>query len=88
MQLTIDRFGRVVLPKSMRDNLGLGPGDRLEASEEGDTIVLRPVRDQGFLTDKGGVLVFTDTATGDVEGAVAAHRQERLKRASGWRRGA
>ena len=41
MQLTLDRFGRMVLPKSIRDDFGLRPGDVLEAEEQKDAIVLR-----------------------------------------------
>jgi len=45
-RLTIDKAGRVVIPKRLRDKLHLAPGDafQLESSEE--EIVLRPVRQE------------------------------------------
>lgn len=86
MQLTIDKFGRLVLPKPIRDDLGIKPGDILEATEDGNAIVLRPVRDQEMLRNKGGVLVFAGKATGDVAGAGREQRQERLARIGGWRK--
>lgn len=86
MQLAIDKFGRMVLPKSIRDDLGLEPGDKLDASEQDGAILLRPVREQDALRDKEGVLVFAGKATGNVADVVGKQRQERLERVSGWRK--
>jgi len=36
--------GQVVIPKSLRDVLGLQPGDRFIALQEGDAIVLKPMK--------------------------------------------
>ena len=44
MRLTIDKAGRVLLPKPLREALHLAPGDTLELQSSGDAIVLRPVR--------------------------------------------
>ncbi|HEY0866013.1 MAG TPA: AbrB/MazE/SpoVT family DNA-binding domain-containing protein [Fimbriimonas sp.] len=43
MQLTVDNFGRVVLPKEVRDRLGLTPKSRLTLIEERGGIRLEPV---------------------------------------------
>lgn len=56
--LTVDRAGRVVLPKPVRDELQLSPGDSLELESSEDQIVLRPVRGNGPLRKKRGVWVF------------------------------
>jgi len=42
--LTVDKAGRVVLPKPVRDELQLTAGDSLELESFEDQIVLRPVR--------------------------------------------
>ena len=86
MQVAIDQFGRMVLPKPLRDDFHLMPGDQLEASSEGDAIVLRPVREATAVRMKDGVLVVSATATGDLREALARHRQERLGREAGRRR--
>ena len=44
MTVTIDRAGRVVIPKDARDRLQLGPDAELEVAIEGDSIRLTPVR--------------------------------------------
>jgi AbrB family looped-hinge helix DNA binding protein len=55
-RLTIDRAGRVI-PKPLRDDLHLEPGDSLEMEGAGEQITLRPVRGAGPLTKEHGVWV-------------------------------
>ena len=56
--LTIDKAGRVVLPKPVRDALQLSPGDSLELENSEDQIVLRPARGKGRMYKKQGAWVF------------------------------
>jgi AbrB family looped-hinge helix DNA binding protein len=44
MMVSIDRAGRVVIPKEVRDRLSLGADAEIELSVEGDEILLRPIR--------------------------------------------
>lgn len=44
MLVGIDRAGRVVIPKEVRDRLSLAPDAQLELDTEGDSIRLTPVR--------------------------------------------
>ena len=55
--LTLDKAGRVVLPKPVRDELQLGPGDTLELHSSEDQIVLRPARSKARMYRKQGVWV-------------------------------
>ncbi|EYB67857.1 hypothetical protein DEIPH_ctg032orf0110 [Deinococcus phoenicis] len=41
--LELDRFGRVLLPKKLRDALGLQPGEQLEVEVEAGVLHLRPL---------------------------------------------
>ncbi len=77
MRTAIDRFGRVVIPKSMRERLGLRAGTAIEIEEDGNRISLRAVENVSFLAMKEGILVFIGEATGDIEAAVAADRTDR-----------
>jgi AbrB family looped-hinge helix DNA binding protein len=56
--LTVDKAGRVVLPKPVRDELQLSAGDSLELESSEDRIVLRPVRGTAGLRKKQGIWVF------------------------------
>lgn len=57
-RLTIDRAGRIVLPKPLRDELRLEAGDTLEVESTGEEITLRPSRGQANLRKKNGVWVY------------------------------
>jgi AbrB family looped-hinge helix DNA binding protein len=57
-KLTLDRAGRVVLPKPVRDDLQVGPGDSLELESSQEQIILRPLRGTMPLRKKKGVWVF------------------------------
>lgn len=86
MKTTVDRFGRVVVPKSMRDRLGLRAGAAIEIEEADGRLSLRPIEDTAPLIMKEGVLVFGGAAIGDLEAAVAADRDERSRRIAGMPR--
>ena len=58
VRLTIDKAGRVVIPKPLREELHLEPGDSLNMESAGEQITLRPVRGTGPLTKEHGVWVF------------------------------
>jgi AbrB family looped-hinge helix DNA binding protein len=57
-RLTIDKAGRTVLPKPLRDELRLEAGDTLEMETSGEEITLRPARGNAQLRKKHGVWVF------------------------------
>jgi len=59
MRLNVDRAGRVVLPKPMRDELQLEPGDALEAELSFEQITLRPVRGNAPIRKKHGIWVYS-----------------------------
>jgi AbrB family looped-hinge helix DNA binding protein len=57
-KLTLDKAGRIVFPKPLRDRLQLAPGDTLHLESEGDRITLRPVRKKVTLKKELGVWVY------------------------------
>ncbi|MDP8980977.1 MAG: AbrB/MazE/SpoVT family DNA-binding domain-containing protein [Acidobacteriota bacterium] len=56
--VTLDKAGRVVIPKTLRDELRLEPGDTLELESEGENVTLRPVRSSSPLRKDRGIWVF------------------------------
>jgi len=62
-KLTLDKAGRVVLPKPLRDRLQLAPGDTLHLEMEGERITLRPVRQNVMLKKELGVWVYQGEST-------------------------
>ncbi|HEV2486038.1 MAG TPA: AbrB/MazE/SpoVT family DNA-binding domain-containing protein [Terracidiphilus sp.] len=57
-KVTLDRAGRVVLPKALRDELRLSPGDTLDLTVKGDEVTLRARRGATSLQKERGVWVF------------------------------
>lgn len=82
METKLDKFGRVVLPKNIRDHLDLKPGQVLKVKRADEEIILKPMEKELPLRIKNGVLVFSGAVTGDIAKAVKEHREDRLKRVS------
>jgi AbrB family looped-hinge helix DNA binding protein len=87
--LTIDKAGRIVLPKPVRDELQLSPGDSLEVESSEERVILRPVRGNGRVYKKRGVWVFDSGEPLDadvVNRTLRKVREERDRRNLGkWR---
>lgn len=77
-KLTLDKAGRVVLPKSLRDRLQLAPGDALDLESEGERITLRPVRQNVMLKKELGVWVYQgETADDSIPELIDREREKR-----------
>jgi AbrB family looped-hinge helix DNA binding protein len=80
METTLDKFGRVVIPKEIRDDLSLKPGEVLQVEKSDDEVILKLLREEPALHMKEGVLVFSGVATGNLKDAIRTHRDEHLKK--------
>lgn len=68
--LDIDAFGRVLIPKKLRESLGVRPGERVEVQLDAGVLHLRPAarpvtttRHQGRLILQGGPPITGDPVT-------------------------
>ena len=61
MKTTIDSAGRIVVPKPLRDAVGLTPGSTVDIAVYGAGLQLTPAGRTARLVEENGVLV----ATGD-----------------------
>ena len=57
--ITVDKAGRMVLPKKVRDELRLEPGDTLQLVSDGEQLTLRPSRSASRLRTKQGIWVLS-----------------------------
>jgi AbrB family looped-hinge helix DNA binding protein len=57
MEAVIDQAGRVVLPKPIRDALGLLPGTKVDITPYGAGAQILPAGRTARLVEEGGVLV-------------------------------
>ena len=77
METTLDRFGRIVIPKKIREGFNLGAGSPVRIEEGQEGIVLKPIEGDPCLSEKDGVLVFSGKCVGDMEGVLDELRQQR-----------
>jgi len=88
METTLDELGRILLPKEVRDDFGLQPGAVLRIEEQDAGIFLVPEARETqdpYLVRKGGVLVFTGKAEGDLEAGTQRVRDERDEKVAGMK---
>ena len=80
MELTIDKAGRILIPKSVRDDLHLQAGDSLELDRQGDTLRLTPVPAKAPMRKMNGRWVFhSGLKHNDIVAAVDAMREDRAR---------
>ena len=82
MIITIDRAGRVVVPKTLRDRFNLTAGTELEIKAVGDGLTLRRMGAETSLVRKHGILVHHGGARAalDVGEFIRAEREARIRR--------
>ncbi|MCX7412441.1 MAG: AbrB/MazE/SpoVT family DNA-binding domain-containing protein [Planctomycetia bacterium] len=85
MKTTIDAAGRLVVPKSLRDQFHLAPGSELEIEPTSDGVIIRHADRGPALVNHDGVLVHHGPQTTDLDIATFM-RRERESQARNVRR--
>jgi len=62
MKTTIDRAGRLVIPRSLRDRIGLAEGGEVELELDGASLRIEPLAGRDLKEDRG-LLVIPATGT-------------------------
>ena len=84
----IDKAGRIVVPKKLRDALHLVPGTRLRIERSGDRLVFEPAFSEPQLIMKDGMWVVSGSPAADIDipdliRQGYAEREERILEGSG-----
>jgi AbrB family looped-hinge helix DNA binding protein len=82
-QITVDGFGRIVIPKDVRVLLGVRSGGTLAMDVGEEEVRLRHVPAAEPLVLKDGVTVYIGELNGNIEDAVTAAREARTRHLSG-----
>jgi|SRR5207302_10245155 len=85
MTIKIDKAGRIVLPKPVRERFHLREGSELELEERPDGLTLRPVEQRSSMVQEKGIWVHLGKVPRgfDWGSVVEAIRDERIRDASG-----
>ena len=78
MITTIDKFGRIIIPKRLRERLGISLGTTLNISENGNKIEIEPVQDTLPVINKDGILVFTGKLEDKKVDIIRNEREKRM----------
>ncbi|MCF6269311.1 MAG: AbrB/MazE/SpoVT family DNA-binding domain-containing protein [Melioribacteraceae bacterium] len=80
MVTTIDKFGRIIIPKKFRSQLGISFETTLNISEDGEKIIIELVQENAPIVDKNGILVFTGKLESKVDVSIDNDRNIRMKK--------
>lgn len=79
-KISIDKAGRVLLPKSLREKMRVEAGDDLLVEAEGDRITLRPVRQEALLKKEYGIWVYQgEPSDASIPDLIDAEREKRSR---------
>lgn len=70
-EATLDKWGRVIIPREIRETLGLRPNQKLIVETKGKEIVLRPV-------------IQVETFSKELRGCVHGSKVEPMKLKENW----
>jgi AbrB family looped-hinge helix DNA binding protein len=85
-KLTLDKAGRVVIPKKLRDKLHMSAGDSFQVESTDEKIVLKPVREEATMLKKDGMWVIKTgkpLTVDDVNAVIESVREERHRQIIG-----
>jgi AbrB family looped-hinge helix DNA binding protein len=64
MRSTIDKAGRLVIPKALRESIGLAPGE-VEITTDGVGLRIEPLADEALEDEDGLLVIPADVAVSD-----------------------
>ncbi len=80
MVTTLDKFGRVIIPKRVREHLGIDSKTSLNISEDGKRIVIELIKEKEPVVDRDGILVFTGKLEDKDSELIKSDRNRRMKK--------
>jgi AbrB family looped-hinge helix DNA binding protein len=85
-KISIDKRGRILVPRSLRQKLRLQPGDELLIATDGDRITLRPVRPEPLLVKEFGIWVHNGAPSDEsIPDMIDREREKRIRQLIGRR---
>jgi AbrB family looped-hinge helix DNA binding protein len=80
MVTTIDKFGRIIIPKKFRERIGISSETTLNISEDGKKIIIEPVEDNNPVVEEDGILVFTGKLEDKEKDLLRGDRNKRIRK--------
>ncbi len=80
MVSSLDKFGRIIIPKKVRKQLGITPETSLTIEEDGGRIIIELIQEEGSVVKKDEVLVFVGKPEGEVDQLLTDDRTQRMNK--------
>ncbi len=80
MLTTLDKFGRIIIPKKLRGQLGISLETKLNISEEDNRIVIELVKEKESIINRDGILVFTGKLENRKNTLIKSDRNKRMRK--------
>lgn len=80
MITTLDKFGRVIIPKRLREHLGINSETALNISEDNERIVIEVVKEKTPIVNRDGILVFTGKLEKKRNDLIRSDRNKRMRK--------
>lgn len=80
MITTLDKFGRVIIPKKLREDLGISTETTLNISEDDKKIVIELVKEITPVVNRDGILVFTGKLDKKRSDLIKSDRNKRMRK--------
>jgi AbrB family looped-hinge helix DNA binding protein len=77
MTTTLDKYGRIVIPKKLQKKLGIIPGSRLHLEYSDREIHITPVSNEPQINNVNGWLTVSGKVNGDISDCIEKTRAER-----------
>lgn len=83
MIANLDKYGRILIPKKVREQLNISTETKLNIDEDGNRIIIERIGEEAPVVENDGVKVFTGKLKGDFNEALEQDRAERMKKLLG-----
>jgi len=80
MITTLDKFGRIIIPKRLREDLGINSETALNISEDNKRIVIELVKEKTTIVNRDGILVFTGKLEKKRIDLIKSDRNKRMRK--------
>jgi AbrB family looped-hinge helix DNA binding protein len=77
--LTLDQFGRLLIPKEIREQLGLTIATQFTLAVQDGKLILEPLPQESKVYQSGTTLVVESEPIGNLETALEDLREERIR---------
>lgn len=80
MLATLDKFGRVLIPKKFREHLGITIDTSINIVDDGDRIIIEPIKEKEPIIEKDGFLIFAGKMQANIERELSSNRLRRMNK--------